>query len=409
MGRLSLCMIVRDEQEMLPDFLASVAGIWDELIVVDTGSRDDTCRLLTGAGAHLLHHQWQDDFAAARNIGLDTASGDWILFLDADERCTVQLGLQICALLEDDQAGAATLVMRNKRPDGTHRDTHLLRLFRNSPDIRFRHRIHEDPSTGVRNYLYRTGLELRRLTGVVNHLGYLRDVASARGKRDRDTKLLQCILKTDPDDMYCWFKLMEQARFWKDEQTWRQAARDCLPRFENALAGSMSAEPWADEFTALLAQGLHDEPRDGLQWFLGLPEKLRKGPAVQLRRGLWLEETGHPGEAEQAFLACQNGESRTGTDTMFTLRSAMGLCRIKAAGGNLPEAWSQAAEACRACPTDPEALLAAVAFVPSHMARVDWIATHLSDHPEATPVMAQTLQACGLTDLASALTQLTPG
>ena len=93
--RLSLCMIVRDEEAMLPDFLAAVDGLWDEFIAVDTGSRDGSAAILAGAGATVVPFTWCDDFAAARNASLEQASGDWILFLDADERVSPALARQI--------------------------------------------------------------------------------------------------------------------------------------------------------------------------------------------------------------------------------------------------------------------------------------------------------------------------
>ncbi|NCQ35374.1 glycosyltransferase family 2 protein [bacterium] len=396
-------MIVRNEQRMLPDFLASVAGIWDELIVVDTGSEDDTPRLAEAAGARVLHHLWQDDFSAARNASLAAATGDWICYLDADERCTPELAVQVRDLLEDPQAGAATVVMRNRRPDGTHRDADLLRLFRNDPDIRFRHRIHEDPSGHVQAYLERTGLAMRRLTGVVDHLGYLKNVAAAQGKRRRDTALLRRQVKGNPDDLYSWFKIMEQARYWEDRSAWRKAARGCRRRFEKADPADLARQPWADELCALLAQGLHNHPAQGLQWLDALPEELRMGPAVQLRRGMWLEEVGRPDDAEAAYTACAAAGDRAGNDTQFGLRCGMGLCRLKAGAGDVPGAWDQAVRAGRACPSDPEALLAAVMFAPSDLARADWLAGHLTAYPEAAPAVAETLKSCGLTDLAEAL------
>ncbi len=394
MGRLSLCMIVKDEQKMLPDFLASVAGIWDELIVVDTGSQDETAALAAAAGARVLHHAWRDDFAAARNASLAAATGDWILFLDADERLSPELGRQIRALLDDRQAGAATVVMRNLRPDGTRRDTDLLRLFRNDPEIRFRHRIHEDPSAGVRAYLERTGRVLRRLDGVVEHLGYLAEVAADRGKQRRDTALLRKALKADPGDLYSWFKLMEQARYGDDRRAWRQAARGCLRHFQQSATTGLADRPWADELCALLAQGLHNDPAAGLAWLDALPAALRRGPAVQLRRGIWLEAVGNMSAAEQAFKSCRIAANRSGTDTVFMLRSALGLCRLRAAAGDLEAAWQLALEACRACPTDPEALLAAVGFAPSEPERRRWLTDHLAAHPEATGKVREMLSVC---------------
>ena len=141
---LSLCMIVKNEEAMLPGLLASVEGLWDELLVADTGSTDGTVALLEQVGATVVSHVWVDDFAAARNASLAAATGHWVLFLDADERVDAGLQGQIQKLLTDESAGAATVVMRNELPGGTHRDANLLRLFRRDPGIRFRHRIHED-------------------------------------------------------------------------------------------------------------------------------------------------------------------------------------------------------------------------------------------------------------------------
>src|SRR4029077_17309854 len=82
---LSLCMIVKDEEAMLPRCLTAVAEPVDELIVVDTGSTDRTVEIAESFGARVLHHAWTGDFSAARNVGLDAATGDWLLYLDADE------------------------------------------------------------------------------------------------------------------------------------------------------------------------------------------------------------------------------------------------------------------------------------------------------------------------------------
>ncbi len=68
--RLSLCMILRDEEELLPRFLEHARGLWDELVAVDTGSTDRTPRLLAEAGAKVLHRPWTGDFSAARKASL---------------------------------------------------------------------------------------------------------------------------------------------------------------------------------------------------------------------------------------------------------------------------------------------------------------------------------------------------
>ncbi len=221
---LSLCMIVRDEAEMLPRCLAAVRGLWSELLVVDTGSRDGTVAVLEGEGARVIHRVWDDDFSAARNAGLEQATGDWILCLDADEIVSPGLATQMRPLLGDPGAGAATVVIRNHLPHGHRRDASVLRLFRNHPSVRFQFPIHEDVTDAVRARLAADGRRLRHLPGVVEHLGYVRAHAASRNKKARDTELLLRCLEHDRGDLYSWFKLLELARFWGDRVLWSEAA-----------------------------------------------------------------------------------------------------------------------------------------------------------------------------------------
>ncbi len=82
---VSLTMIVRDEEKSLPRCLASVRGLFDEIIIVDTGSTDRTKDIARWFGAKVFDFEWIDDFAAARNAALDHATGDYAFWLDADD------------------------------------------------------------------------------------------------------------------------------------------------------------------------------------------------------------------------------------------------------------------------------------------------------------------------------------
>src|SRR5229473_1042408 len=83
---VSLCLMVRNEEESLPGCLQSVAGAANEIIVVDTGSTDRTKEVAANFGAKVFDFPWVDDFAAARNECIRHATGDWIFWMDADER-----------------------------------------------------------------------------------------------------------------------------------------------------------------------------------------------------------------------------------------------------------------------------------------------------------------------------------
>jgi hypothetical protein len=110
---LTACVIARDEEQRLPACLESLA-FCDEIVVVDSGSRDRTREIALEAGAQLVENPWPG-FATQRNVALDHASCDWVLEIDADERVSAELAGEIRALLADPprQARMAAIPMRD--------------------------------------------------------------------------------------------------------------------------------------------------------------------------------------------------------------------------------------------------------------------------------------------------------
>jgi glycosyltransferase involved in cell wall biosynthesis len=140
---LSFCAIVRNEVQNLGRCLASVKPYVDELVVVDTGSTDETITIAQQYGAKIGHFEWCDDFAAARNYALSLVSGEWVLTLDADEELVVH-SPQFRSLLASPDAPLAYGLKRQDLHEvgdisgGVH-----LRLFRNLPELRYGDRYHE--------------------------------------------------------------------------------------------------------------------------------------------------------------------------------------------------------------------------------------------------------------------------
>jgi hypothetical protein len=357
---VSLCMIVRDEADMLPRFLDHARGLWDQLCVVDTGSTDGTVALLERAGAEVIHRAWDDDFSAARNAGLARATGDWILFLDADEMAGPELAPQVRALVDDREAGAATVVMRNLLPHGHRRDTAVMRLFRNHPEARFSFPIHEDITAAVAAQLQRSGRRLRHLPGVVEHLGYVRARAAARDKKTRDATLLVRGLEREPGDLYAWFKLLELARFWDDRALWRQAAEAARGALDAAGPRALAGRRFGGELIALVAGGLHpDAPAAALAFIAGWADRVAPSAALLLRRGELRELAGDAAGAAADFAGCRELAAITDDIQLATVRPLMGLARLALAGGRAEAARRHADEALQLAPRDPEALLLA--------------------------------------------------
>ena len=386
MERLSLCMILKDEEELLPRFLERARGLWDELVAVDTGSSDATPRLLAEAGARVIHRPWTGDFAAARNASLDLAAGEWVAVLDADEMVDPALIAGARALLGDAGAGAATVRLLNRLPHGHVRESRLLRLFRRAPSVRFRHAIHEEAVDDVLAELRRTGRRLVHLPGSIEHLGYVRERAAARSKKERDVGILEACLRVDPLDLYGHFKRLEQARFWGDRPLWRRAAIDARSAMERApdrLAGAH----YGGELAVLVADGVAEgTPSAALALLDGWARRLDPCAAFHLRRGELAEALGQVGRAAAEFAACLALEPTTANRQLATVRPRLGLARLALARQDVASALAEVDRALKLAPHDPEALLAAAAL---HRARggaaavLAFAAAHAASHGDA--------------------------
>ena len=143
--RLSLCMIVKDEEEMLPRSLGAVHSAVDEIIVVDTGSSDRSIEIARSFGATVIERPWTGSFAEPRNVSFDAASGDWIVYLDADEVLVEGDAERLRALTGRTWREAFYLVETNftgDMEDGTAVTHNALRVFRNRPEYRFDGHVH---------------------------------------------------------------------------------------------------------------------------------------------------------------------------------------------------------------------------------------------------------------------------
>ena len=161
---ISLCMIVRDEEFFIQHMLASAREYVDEVILVDTGSVDNTVEIARPLVDRLEFFSWVDDFAAARNYSLQFAKFRWILVLDADEVIAPQDYERLRELMSDSDRDGYYLIQRqySDNADGAdsqwipvaindeyagdfrgYRENRILRFFRNNKDICYRGRIHE--------------------------------------------------------------------------------------------------------------------------------------------------------------------------------------------------------------------------------------------------------------------------
>jgi tetratricopeptide (TPR) repeat protein len=207
MPTLSACLIVRNESLVLERCLASLSGVADEIVVVDTGSTDATPEIAAGFGARIVRHTWRDDFSAARNVGLDLASGDWILAIDADEYLAAGTRPQVRAVIDHTGADGILITVRNLlAPDDLIQsaESRIVRLFRRRDDVRFAGIIHEDVTADIT----RRGGRIVGSPIVIVHDGYSSDTTQGAGTRaERNLPLLLRAAADAPLDPYLQFHL----------------------------------------------------------------------------------------------------------------------------------------------------------------------------------------------------------
>jgi tetratricopeptide (TPR) repeat protein len=285
--RLSLCMIMKDEEEHLPRCLESVQGVVDEIVIVDTGSTDRSVEIAEGFGAKVLHEEWKGDFATPRNTSIDAATGNWIIVLDADEELVD--GKRLLPLLQDGDVEGYCLREVNFIGDEVGIESVVnsaFRVFRNRPEYRYDGALHEqvmgkvDPVGGVTT----------RFVGIeINHYGYLEKTSRARKKTDRNMAIVMEEVRRKPKDSFTLFNAgVEFQRIDDHEQALGYfqrafvtlpslrayyaslllrniiASLKCLKRYEEALevlADALQAYP---DFTDLhyLQGQIHSERRE---------------------------------------------------------------------------------------------------------------------------------------------------
>jgi tetratricopeptide (TPR) repeat protein len=188
---LSLCMIVRDEEEMLPRCLEAAAPAVDEIVIVDTGSVDRTVEIARSFGARVIEREWTGSFSDARNASFEAATGDWIIYLDADEVLVAEDAGRLRELSGHVWREAMYLIETSysgDQHDGGAMVNTAMRIFRNRPQYRFEGRLHEQIAQTLP--LYAPG-RLEQTSVRVEHYGYLGQVRDAKDKSRRNIELLR--------------------------------------------------------------------------------------------------------------------------------------------------------------------------------------------------------------------------
>jgi tetratricopeptide (TPR) repeat protein len=324
---VSLCMIARDEEASIGLTIKSVLALVDEVIVADTGSRDNTRIIAEGYGARVVDVPWRDDFAAARNAALAEANCDWILVLDADERLQPVRPVEFQRILEQREVGGYRLQMVSPRNDKTVATFSLVRLFRNDPAVRYRYPIHEQIVPALNEWCEAQGKVIEDSGLSVLHEGYRQERAA--GKRDRNLRILRQAVQEYPEEPYFEYQIACETLTYLDDEV--------LPVSGTAAALQHLEAAWQK------VQSLSEAQRRLLAYGPDLAAKLSAGHLALQHTALALEVVtegrriygDHPGLLLQAIAAStRHLEENAGTltaaakDRLLTdTRRAIGVLR----------------------------------------------------------------------------------
>lgn len=245
---VSLCMIVRNEEQNLPRCLESVRGVVDEIIVVDTGSTDRTVAIAESLGARVLHFPWIGDFAAARNVGVDSATCEWILVLDADEKLHTDDRHRLKEICSDPDVEAYSMLHVNLIDAGgvvESENSYDVTLWRHRPEYRYEGMMHEQIVVSILKH--RPGAQVEYCHDIrVIHYGYMQQAVRSHKKAERNLALARRLVAEHPDDVFYRFNLgLELQRIGELEAA--------VAEYERVRAGLSFWPLWASKMFKSLA------------------------------------------------------------------------------------------------------------------------------------------------------------
>ncbi len=250
--RISLCLVVRDEEADVAECIRSAREAADEIVVVDTGSRDRTADIARAEGARVVSFDWCDDFSAARNRAIDEARGDWVLFLDADERLAPGSAATIRRAVARERALGYRIVVTSDVGGAAPQRTPIVRLFRRDPDLRYVRRIHESVNESLVAVARRRGLAVLDLDAGIAHHGYRPDRFAALRKRERNLRLHRLTVQDRPGDAYAWYRFGDELRAVDDRRA-EEALRTSWRLLEEKSSAERRSHPWGPDVAAVLA------------------------------------------------------------------------------------------------------------------------------------------------------------
>lgn len=209
----TLAMIVRNEAAKLRRCLESVRSAIDEIVLVDTGSTDETVAIGESFRARIKSISWPDSFSEARNVSLEMVETEWVLWLDADEWLVEGAAERLRQATQTPGAFAYLLVRRDLFPQGGHSEQQMLRLWRHHPTLRFQGAIHEYLDLDAMANLF-PGAKLLTADIAFWHDGYSPTLTPEKARRN--LPLLRKEVANHPATLYYEYELAQTLKTLRD-------------------------------------------------------------------------------------------------------------------------------------------------------------------------------------------------
>lgn len=204
-------MIVKNEEKNIKRCLDSIESIADEIIIVDTGSNDETLNICSNYNAKVINHKWNNDFSEARNVSLEYATKDYILFLDADEKISKENLEKLKVLLSSKKLAEGYFFRLTNIINGIEVGEYVVfRFFKNKRKYRFRGKVHEQIANCIQKHNKDKCIE--NIDIKIYHYGYDPNKVNIESKYKRNMGILNTYTEEEKDAYYFYVLGNEYAR-----------------------------------------------------------------------------------------------------------------------------------------------------------------------------------------------------
>lgn len=211
--KMTLCMIVKNEENTLPYCLKAIEAYMDEIVIVDTGSTDSTKDIARQYTPKVYDYKWNNNFSEARNFSITKATNEFILVLDADEIIRDINIKEIQRLIDNNPSKVGRLLRVNEftRDKNPYRYQERVNRLFSKKYYQYEGMIHEQLIRIDNN-----SIDTYQIPLTIVHSGYEGDIEAVKRKSQRNIELLEMALKSNPNDPYLLYQLGKSHYMKKD-------------------------------------------------------------------------------------------------------------------------------------------------------------------------------------------------